>query len=357
MAENILKLLKEKAVTEIKEAKDSKELGEIFELYFGKQGELNKILRSLSGLSSEEKAKLGKEANETKVFLRSEFDKKESELKQEVGLMAEAKEWFDVTIPGKKPKIGHLHPLTLVRRKIEEIFEGMGFSIADGPEVETDWYNFEALNIPKEHPARDMWDTFWVKPKSKSSAYAKSTMGRQNSKLLLRTHTSPVQVRYMEKNTPPLRIIIPGRIFRHEATDSSHEFQFHHIEGLMVGKDISVANFKGIMQEFFTRFFGKIIDLRLRPSYFPFTEPSFEIDVTCVVCGGKGCSVCKESGWLEMMGCGMVHPNVYKNSGLKQEGLTGFAFGMGWDRLTMMMYKVNEIRWFQSGDLRFLNQF
>ena len=373
-----LKLLKEIALEEIKKANSPEELGEVFNKYLGKQGELVSVLRSLVNLSKEEKVRIGKEANEVKNILRIEFEKKEKELKEAKKRESEEKEWLDVTIPGKKPKIGHLHPLTLVRRKIEEIFQGMGFSVADGPEIETDFYNFEALNIPKDHPARDMWDTFWVKPNIKSSAYASpsrnasdehskassfakasedGSAGKQKLKLLLRTHTSPVQIRFMEKNNPPLRIIIPGRIFRHEATDASHDFQFHHIEGLMVGRDISVANFKGIMQEFFSSFFGKKIDLRLRPSYFPFTEPSFEIDTTCVVCGGKGCSVCKEAGWLEMMGCGMVHPNVYKNSGLKEEGLTGFAFGMGWDRLTMMMYKINEIRLLQSGDLRFLSQF
>jgi len=347
------KLLKEKALEEIKKANSPEELGEVFNKYLGKQGELINVLRSLADLNKEEKVRIGMEANEVKDILRMEFEKKEKELKEEKKRESEEKEWLDVTIPGKKPKAGHLHPLTLVRWKIEEIFKGMGFSVADGPEVETDFYNFEALNIPKDHPARDMWDTLWIK----APASAKASAGKQQSKLLLRTHTSPVQIRYMENNKPPLRIIIPGRIFRKEATDASHDFQFHHVEGLMVGKDISVANFKGIMQEFFSSFFGKQTDLRLRPSYFPFTEPSFEIDITCVVCGGKGCSVCKEAGWLEMMGCGMVHPNVYKNSGLKEKGLTGFAFGMGWDRLTMMMYKINEIRLLQSGDLRFLSQF
>ncbi|MBI2038612.1 MAG: phenylalanine--tRNA ligase subunit alpha, partial [Candidatus Nealsonbacteria bacterium] len=202
---------------------------------------------------------------------------------------------------------------------------------------------FDALNIPKDHPAREMWDTFWLKPR--------------NRNLLLRTHTSPVQIRHLEKNNPPLRIIAPGKVFRYEATDASHETNFYQLEGLMVGKKISAANFKAIIQEFFSRFFNKEVKVRLRPSYFPFTEPSFEVDMTCLNCGGKGCPSCAKSGWLEMMGAGMVHPAVYKNSGLNPKGVTGFAFGMGLDRLAMMKYKIGDIRLFHSGDLRFIKQF
>jgi phenylalanyl-tRNA synthetase alpha chain len=217
----------------------------------------------------------------------------------------------------------------------------MGFSVVEGPEIETEWYNFDALNIPKDHPARDLWATFWLK----------------NSKLLLRTHTTPVDVRYLEKNNPPLRIITIGRVFRHEATDASHEVNFNQIDGLMVGKEINVANFKAIIQEFFQEFFEKIIEIRMRPSYFPFTEPSFEVDMRCLNCRGKGCSTCQKIGWLEMMGAGMVHPNVFKAAGLNPKNWQGFAFGMGLDRLAMMKYKINDIRLFYSGDLRFLNQF
>jgi len=238
----------------------------------------------------------------------------------------------------------------------------MGFSIVEGPEIETEWYNFDALNIPKDHPARDLWNTLWL---------------RQNNRprLLLRTHTSPVQVRYMEKNQPPLRIIVPGRVFRHEATDASHEVNFYHLEGLMVDKaysrqsrdgssesliqnrDVSVANFKAIIQKFYQKFFEKNVEIRLIPCYFPFTEPSFEVDITCLACGGKGCPACQKTGWMEMMGAGMVHPNVFKNSGLNPKEWQGFAFGMGLDRLAMMKYKINDIRLFYSGDLRFLEQF
>jgi len=216
----------------------------------------------------------------------------------------------------------------------------MGFSIAEGPEMETEWYNFDSLNIPKDHPARDLWDTFYLK-----------------NGLLLRTHTSPVQIRYMEKNNPPLKIIAPGSVFRHEATDASHEFEIFQLEGLIVDKDISVANFKAIIQEFYRLFFNKPVKIRLIPSYFPFVEPGFQVDMTCLNCGGKGCPSCGQTGWLEMMGAGMVHPNVLKAAGLVPKGLQGFAFGMGIDRLAMMKYKIPDIRLFRSGDLRFLKQF
>jgi len=256
--------------------------------------------------------------------------------------MAE-KELFDITVPGEKPVLGHLHPLTQVKRKTEEIFQAMGFSLIEGPEIETEWYNFDALNMPKEHPARDVLSlgkTLYLKAGG-----------------LMRSHTSSVQIRYMEKNNPPFRIVAPGRIFRQEATDSSHEINFYQLEGLMVDKDISVANFKAIIEEFFQRFFNQKIKTRLRPSYFPFVEPGFEVDLMCLNCRGKSCSVCSKTGWLEMMGAGMVHPNVFKFSGLNLKFWQGFAFGMGLDRLAMMKYKINDIRLFYSGDLRFLNQF
>ena len=263
-----------------------------------------------------------------KLRLKSLKTQAEKEMLQVKDLKDLDKDWFDVTAPGKKAVLGHLHPLTLVRRRVEEIFQSMGFSVIEGPEMETEWYNFDALNIPKDHPARDLWDTFYLK-----------------NGLLLRTHTSPVQIRYMEKNQPPLRIIAPGRVFRHEATDASHEMNFYQAEGLMIGKDISVANLKAIIQEFFQRFFGKSTKIRLRPSYFPFVEPGFEVDM-------------KRGGdWMEMGGMGMVHPNVLKNAGLNQQDWQGFAFGVGMDRLAMMKYKIDDIRLFYGGDLRFLDQF
>ncbi|MBZ9578622.1 phenylalanine--tRNA ligase subunit alpha [Patescibacteria group bacterium] len=338
-----LKLLKKGAQKEIKKAKDLKELDRIFRKYLGKRGKITQILRSLKKLKKEKRVKIGKEANLLKKIIEENIREKAEKLKEKVRAEIFKKERIDVTAPGKKVLPGHLHPLTQVQRRVEEIFQSMGFSVIEGPEIETEWYNFDALNIPKEHPARDFWDTLWLKPK--------------NQKLLLRTHTSPVQVRYMEKNPPPLRIIVPGRVFRHEATDASHEVNFYQIEGLMVDKDISIANFKAIIQKLFKRFFEKSIKIRLRPSYFPFTEPSFEVDMTCLTCGGKGCSACQRTGWMEMMGAGMVHPNVFKAVGLNPRDWQGFAFGMGLDRLAMMRYKINDIRLFYGGDLRFLKQF
>lgn len=346
-----LKTIKNRAEIEIQEAGNLKELEGIFKKYLGKKGEITQILKTLEKLPKGKRAKIGKEANELKKFLGIKLDEKSQILKERAEREAEEKDWLDITAPGKRPVIGYLHPLTLIKRKVEEIFQAMGFSVIEGPEVETEWYNFDALNIPEEHPARDFWDTLYLKSKIKE----------QKSKILLRTHTSPVQIRFMEKNQPPLRIIVPGRVFRHEATDAKHEVNFYQVEGLMIGRDVSVANFKAVIQEFLNRFYQKEIKLRLRPSYFPFTEPSFEIDINCLVCGGRGCPTCLNSGWLELMGAGMVHPNVLKNSGLNPYppagGWQGFAFGMGLDRLAMMKYKVNDIRLFYSGDLRFLQQF
>ena len=260
------------------------------------------------------------------------------------------KQWIDVTAPGQKPVVGHLHPLTQVIRKAEEIFQSMGFVVIDGPEVENEWYNFDALNVPQDHPAREMQDTLFIKQKNREVL-----PGRE--KLLMRTQTSAVQVRFMEMTQPPLRIIAPGRVFRHEATDASHEINFYHLECLMVDKEISVANFKAIIKEFLSQFFKKPVNLRMRPSYFPFVAPGFEIDVNCLNCQGKGCPVCQKTGWVEMLGAGMVHPNVFKNAGLNPKDWQGFAFAIGLDRLAMLKYKINDIRLFYSGDLRFLKQF
>ena len=231
---------------------------------------------------------------------------------------------------------------------METIFHSIGFETADGPEIETDFYNFEALNMPPGHPARDMWDTFWLKPIPNKKGV---------NPLLLRTHTSPVQIRYMEKHNPPIRIIVTGREYRYEATDASHEIQFEQLEGLVVDTNVSVANFKAIMQEFFSRFYGNHIEIQLRPSYFPFVEPGFEIFISCVICKGKGCSVCKQTSWLEIGGAGMVHPKVFKAAGYNPKQVRGFAFGLGFSRMIMMKYKIPDVRLFNSGDLRFLKQF
>ena len=344
--------IKKQALKEIKQAKELKDLDRIYKKYLGRKAEVFLVLRELKHFSPEKRKKIGKEVNLIKNDIKKAITQKQQELKQEAVNEDIKRERLDITIPGKKIEKGHLHPITLTLRKIEEIFQHLGFSIVEGPEIETEWYNFDALNIPKDHPARDVWDTFWLCQKTSKS----------KNKLLLRTHTSPVQIRYMKKNQPPFRIIVPGRVFRHEATDASHEINFYQLEGLMVDKQVSAANFKAVIEHFLKSFFGKKVKTRLRPSFFPFTEPSFEIDISCVACGGKGCSVCKKTGWVETMGAGMVHPNVLKAGGLiphqrAGRGWQGFAFGVGVDRLIMMKHKVNDIRLFYNSDLRFLKQF
>ncbi|GAF76551.1 unnamed protein product, partial [marine sediment metagenome] len=275
-----LKILKIEAGIEIEKVNNLKELDIVFKKYLGKKGKITQVLRSLKDLSEKERKKKGKLANQVKQKIEKTVEAKRKKFIAFDGPAGNGQEkGIDITVPGEKPVLGHLHPLTLVKRKIEEIFQAMGFSVIEGPEIESEWYNFDALNIPKDHPARDFWDTLYLK-----------------NGLLLRTHTSPVQIRYMEKNNPPLRVIVPGRVFRHEATDASHDIQFYQVEGLMIGKDITAANFRAIIQEFFSRFFEKPVKIRLRPSFFPFTEPSFEADISCLTCGGKGCSVCSKTG-------------------------------------------------------------
>lgn len=333
------------AKAEIEKAESEDILKNINNKYLGKKGKITRFFSSIKSASIKDKKEFGSKLNSIKKELEILIKQKKSNFEYKIINEKLEKERIDISAPGSKIKRGHLHPITLVRREVDSIFRSMGFETVEGPEVENEWYNFDALNIPKNHPARDMWDTFWLKGDLK------------NQKNLMRTHTSPVQVRYMEKHLPPLRIIVPGRVYRHEATDSSHDFQFTHIEGLMIDKEISVANLKAILLDFFRKFFKKDVKIRLRPSFFPFTEPSFEVDISCIVCKGKGCSTCKRTGWLELAGAGMVHPNVIKNSGLNPKFWQGFAFGVGLDRLVMMKYKIDDIRWFHSSDLRFLKQF
>lgn len=355
MAKSDLKSLKNQATIEIEKTGNLKDLNEIFKKYLGKESQITQVLRSLEKLPKVERAKIGKEANEIKRFLEQEIEKKKSSF---VKATEDKGEWFDITAPGKKPVIGHLHPLTQVRRKVEEIFQSMGFSVVEGPEIETEWYNFDALNIAKDRPVRDIWDTFYLKTELPKETKVKvKTKFSSPGGLLLRTHTSPNQVRYMEKHQPPLRIIVPGNIYRHEATDSRHEFQVFQVEGLMVDREISVPHFKAVVSEFLRRFFEKEVEFCVRPDFFSFTEPSFDVSMTCLVCMGRGCATCKKTGWLEVAGAGMVHPNVLKNSGLNPKEWRGWAFGFGLDRLAMMKYKINDIRLLRSGDLRFLNQF
>jgi len=320
--------IKKQSLSELEKIQDPLEL-EMFRVkYLGrKDGELTVILRSLKDLPLEKRKEIGQEANKFRQELEEAVKNKNKEIENWKLKIGNSK--IDITAPGVKLPHGHLHPITKVLRQVEEIFMSMGFEIVEGPDIETEYYNFDALNIPKEHPVRDLWDTFWLK----------------DIDLLLRTHTSPVQARYMEKHNPPFRIIVPGRCFRHEATDASHSHTFYQLEGLMVDKDTSVANFKAVIEEFFKRLFKQEIEIRLRPSYFPFTEPSFEVDIR------------KNKNWLEIMGAGMVHPNVFKAAGYNPAHWQGFAFGMGLDRIAMMKYKIDDIRLFYSGDLRFLKQF
>jgi len=355
--ETDLKIIQDRAENEIKSASSEQELKKILQKYLGKNGDITAVLSSLKDLPESEKKNVGQQANDLKNNILNLILQKEKSLAEKELQNLENKNEIDLTIPAKEPRIGHLHPITQVKNKIIEIFANLGFEIAEGPEVETEWYNFDALHIPKDHPARDMWDTFWLKiPNPK---YPASPAGRQipNNRLLLRTHTSPVQARFMEKNLPPIKIIAPGRIFRYEATDPSHEINFYQLEGLMIDKNITLADLKGVIEKFFQALLGGDTEIRLRPSFFPFTEPSVEIDIKCAICKGKGCSVCSQRGWIEMGGAGMVHPEVLKAVKLNPKQWQGFAFGMGLDRLTMMKYKINDIRLFYQGDIRFLDQF
>ncbi|MFC1623330.1 phenylalanine--tRNA ligase subunit alpha [Patescibacteria group bacterium] len=316
-------------------------LNDIRVKYLGRKSELGEAMKSLKDLSVEEKKVIGPLSNEVKKEISERISGLEGEIKNKVSF---EREKIDITIPGKKVKVGHLHLLSKIQGEIIDIFSLMGFDVTDGPEIETEEYNFDKLNIPKNHPARDAWDTFWIK-------------GQGDERRLLRTHTSPMQIHYMEKNKPPFRVIGPGRCFRNEATDASHEHTFYQFEALVVGDDVNVGHFKKIAQEFFSKFFGKEITIRLRPSFFPFTEPSFEFDISCMVCSGKGCSTCSGTGWLEIGGAGMVNQAVFEAAGYKRNEFQGFAWGFGVERIAMMKYKIDDIRLFHGGDLRFINQF
>jgi len=323
---------------ELQEIKNSKELRDFSKKYLGKKGEIRKIFGEIKDMAVEEKKVIGQEIN---AFI-GELDAKVDELGKTLREDSSDKE-LDLNIPPAIIEMGHLHPLTQVKREIENIFQLMGFSVVEGPEVEDTWHNFDSLNIPEGHPARDalsLGKTFYL---------------RKN--LVLRSQTSAAQTRYMKKLGAPLRIVIPGKIYRYERTDASHEINFFHIEGLILDENISVANLKGVLERFLQEFFKKKVVIRLRPSYFPFTEPSFEVDMSCTICSGAGCSACKKTGWVELLGAGMVHPQVIENGGLDPEKYKGFAFGMGIDRLAMMKFKINDIRWFHSGNLKFLKQF
>ncbi len=337
--------IKEEALAQIALTDSLDDLQQLQIKYLGKKSEFNEILRGLKNLSPEEKKVIGALANETKKEILHAIEDKRVVLENAID---EKKEWIDVTAPGKKPVQGHLHPLSIVQRDVEDIFTSMGFEIADGPDLETEFYNFDAINMPDDHPGRDMQDTFWI---SREEGREKGTG------TVMRTQTSSVQVRYMETLEPPLRIIVPGRVFRNEATDASHEHTFHQFEALVVDEDVSVANFLYIAETFFSEFFGTKITARLRPSYFPFVEPGFEFDISCTNCGGNGCSTCSQTGWIEVGGAGMVHQNVFEAAGYERDRYQGFAWGFGLERLALMKYRINDVRLFHSGDVRFTRQF
>lgn len=324
----------------LENAKDIATLEQIRIKYLGKKGELTAVLKGMGKLSKEERPVIGALANEVRAKLETELEEKRAQISNAIEEAKLKNEVIDVTMPGKKAEIGKLHPLTKVMNEIKDIFLGMGFSIADGPEVEYDYYNFEALNIPKNHPARDTQDTFYIE-----------------DNIVLRTQTSPMQVRVMENTRPPIRVIAPGRVYRSDSVDATHSPVFHQIEGLVVDKNVTMADLKGTLEMFTKSLYGEQTKVRFRPHHFPFTEPSAEMDVSCFVCGGKGCSVCKGEGWIEILGCGMVHPKVLSNCNIDPEIYSGFAFGIGLERIAMRKYDIDDLRLFFENDQRFLNQF
>jgi phenylalanyl-tRNA synthetase alpha chain len=320
-------------------AADLKALDDVRVHYLGKKGVLTEQLKRLGELPAEERKAAGQVINQAKQRIQSALDERRAALERAALAQRLAQQAIDVTLPGRGEEPGGLHPVTRTLMRIETLFAQLGFEIAQGPEIEDDYHNFEALNIPAHHPARAMHDTFYF-----------------DAHTVLRTHTSPVQIRVMEQRQPPLRIIAPGRVYRCDS-DLTHTPMFHQVEGLYVDTDVSFADLKGILDDFLRNFFERDLAVRFRPSYFPFTEPSAEVDIECVICGGKGCRVCKQSGWLEVLGCGMVHPRVFGHVAIDNEAWTGFAFGMGVERLAMLRYGVNDLRLFFENDLRFLRQF
>lgn len=351
MLEQKIKEIKDKAKASIETSKTSDELFNLEKKFLGRKSEFNNILKGLKDLSEEERKKIGPAANNAKNEIQEAINKKRTELL--ASSFDFESERIDVTVPGTKQEVGHLNPISIVQKEIMDIFTSMGFEIADGPEVETEYYNFDALNMPKDHPARDMQDTFWLK----NHEARNMEHGTKEDKFVLRTHTSNVQIRYMSARKPPFRIIAPGKTFRREATDAKHEHTFYQFEALVVDKDINIANFKFIAKTFFEKFFGRELNIRLRPSFFPFVEPGFEFDISCAMCGGKGCATCGHSGYLEIGGAGMVNQKVFEAVGYKKNEYQGFAWGFGIPRLAMLKYKIDDNRHFHSGDLRFIKQF
>ncbi len=328
------------AAEKIKKAESTEAIDQLRVSILGKKGSLTSILKQMGSLSPEERPVIGQLANKIRANIEADMAEKLAELKQKETELKLKHEKIDVTMPVETIKLGKLHPLNTVLDEIKDIFIGMGFTIADGPEIEQDYYNFEALNIPKNHPARDTQDTFYI-----------------NDTLLLRTQTSPVQIRTMEKQKPPIRVIAPGRVYRSDAVDATHSPIFHQIEGLVVDKGITMADLKGTLVTFAKKLYGSDANFRFRPHHFPFTEPSAEMDIMCFSCQGKGCRLCKGEGWIEILGCGMVHPKVLETCGVDPEEYSGFAFGLGLERIVMKRYNIDDLRLFYDNDMRFLKQF
>ena len=335
-----LKAIREEAVSKILESENLDKLNEIRVAYLGKKGQLTEVLKGMKDVAPEDRPKVGQMVNETRAAIEEKMEEVKNNLAakaREAKLKAEV---IDVTLPAKKNKIGHLHPNTVALEELEKIFVGLGYEVVEGPEVEYDYYNFEALNIPANHPAKDEQDTFYI-----------------NDKILLRTQTSPVQVRVMEQKKPPIRMIAPGRVFRADEVDATHSPSFHQIEGMVIDKNITFSDLKGTLTQFVQQLFGKDTKVKFRPHHFPFTEPSAEMDVSCFKCGGKGCRMCKGEGWIEILGCGMVHPHVLEMSGIDPEEYTGFAFGVGLERIALLKYEIDDMRLLYENDDRFLSQF
>lgn len=335
-----LEQIKSSALEAINNASDLKVLEDLRVQYLGKKGELTAVLRGMKDLTAEERPVVGQMANEVREALEVALADKKVGLEGEAVNQKLKEEVIDITMPGRKMPKGHMHPLHKTLEEVQNIFLGMGYEIVDGREVETAYYNFDALNLGEEHPARDEQDTFYF-----------------TNNLVLRTATSPVQVHTMEEQELPIRMVAPGRVYRSDESDATHSPIFHQIEGLVIDKNITFGDLKGVLAEFAKKFFGDKVQVKFRPHYFPFTEPSAEVDVSCVMCGGKGCNVCKGSGWIEILGCGMVHPKVLEMAGIDPTKYQGFAFGMGLERLTMLKYDINDLRLFYENDVKFLSQF
>ena len=333
-----LQKIREHAMAEIENSDGLAKLNDVRVAVLGKKGELTAVLKGMKDVAPEDRPKVGQWVNETREAIEAKLE--ETKAKLEAAEHRLEKEVIDVTLPAKKNRVGHSHPNTLVLEEVERIFTGMGYEVVEGPEVEYDYYNFEALNIPANHPAKDEQDTFYI-----------------NDKILLRTQTSPVQVRVMEQKKPPIRMIAPGRVFRADEVDATHSPSFHQIEGMVIDKNITFSDLKGTLTQFVQQLFGKDTKVKFRPHHFPFTEPSAEMDVSCFKCGGKGCRFCKGEGWIEILGCGMVHPRVLRMSGIDPEEYSGFAFGIGQERITLLKYEIDDMRLLYENDDRFLKQF